>query len=475
MLINPRSLHVRLCVWYALLTMAWMSALGIFSYVYLSSALASSRQATMEQRETRLRRFVEEEQKRDPRFTLPQVLHQYTLVNPDSDILDVTGTDGTRIYPETDDAPVIPWVNEDCNTPRFAIETVGEHRFRTLQHVITLNGREVRLLMAGRIDSHFYILRTVRNSYLISMPLMILLSVAGGLVLSHRALKPVDQVTRAAHEISLRDLRHRLPVLGTGDEIQRLTETWNDVLARLQSVIEQLTQFTSDISHDLRTTVTVMLATAQLALSRERSGHEYRAALETIEQECEATSALLDDLLLAARTDTSEQCISWSPVDLSTVVEEICNHLRARTEMKNQRLATAIDKQVWVFGDISLLRRLVSILLDNAVKYTPERGLITVSVCLRDEVVRLEVCDTGIGIAPGQVARIFDRFYRTDASRNRDEGGNGLGLSIAKWIAEAHRTKITVTSELESGSLFSVCFPAYCPSPDALAIAKNCS
>ncbi len=459
MLINPRSLHVRLCVWYALLSMAWMGTLGIFSYFYLSRALASSREATMQARETRLIRFVEEAQRRDPRFALPQVLHQYTLVNPDTDILEVTATDGTRIYPETHDAPLIPWVNEDCHSPRFGIETVGEHRFRTLQHIVNMNGREVRLLLAGRIDSHFYILRMMRNSYLISVPLMVLLSVAGGFVLSHHALKPVDRVTRAAHDISIRDLRHRLPVLNTGDEIQRLTETWNDVLARLQGAIEQLNQFTSDISHDLRTTVTVMLSTAQLALLRERTQQEYRAALGTIEQECEATSELLEDLLLAARSDVAEQNISWSPVNLSAVVEEACDHLRARMELKNQHLVTEPDTEAWILGDQSLLRRLVSILLDNAVKYTPEHGVITVSVCSCDHVVRLDVRDTGIGVAQDDVSRIFDRFYRADASRNRDQGGTGLGLSIAKWIAEAHRTRITLTSEPERGSLFSVGFP----------------
>jgi signal transduction histidine kinase len=196
-------------------------------------------------------------------------------------------------------------------------------------------------------------------------------------------------------------------------------------------------------------------------LRRDRTNEEYCAALRTIALECQATTVLLDDLLAAARADMAQQNINLKPVELSAVVEEVCDHLRARTEMKHQRFQTALAPETWVLGDFSMLRRLANILLDNAVKYTPEYGLISVSVFLQGESVRLEVRDTGIGIAPSEVGRVFDRFYRADTSRNRDRGGSGLGLAIAKWVVEAHGAEISVTSDLLSGSLFSACFPAY--------------
>ncbi|HEX4068045.1 MAG TPA: ATP-binding protein [Acidobacteriaceae bacterium] len=461
MKIHPQSLHLRLAIWYAALTVGSMTAVGLFSYGYLSGALASSRQKTMQSRETRLLRFVKEERHMDSSLTFSGMLRQFMLADPDTDILEIESTDGIPIFPPTSSAPTIPWASGDLAAPRFMITTFDGHRYRVLQHEVTMDGRRVRLLMAGRIDSHVAILHTVRNSYLILIPLMVLLSVAGAFVLSHHALRPVDLVTRAAHEISIRNLRRRLAVPDTGDEIQRLAEAWNDVLTRLQSAVEHLTQFTSDISHDMRSTITVMLATAQLALLRPRSREEYRAALKTIEQECEATSTLLDDLLLAARADIAQQNITLAPVDLAAVAEESCDHLMTRAEMKGQRFEVSLESQAWILGDVLLLRRLMCILLDNAVKYTPPQGIIRTSVTMQNESVLLEVRDTGIGIAPQDMNRIFDRFFRADASRNRDEGGSGLGLAIAKWIAEAHHTRISVTSDLHNGSVFSLCFRAY--------------
>jgi two-component system, OmpR family, heavy metal sensor histidine kinase CusS len=460
MKMNPNSLHVRLAICYAALTMASMSAIGIFSYVYLSGALASSRQATMRNRESYLLRFVEYARQRDPEVPLTTILHQYMLADPDTDVLQIQTTDGKRIYP-ADDVPLnVPWMNGNLHTPQFAMLTIGGHRYRALQQDVRMDGEQVCLLLAGRIDSHYDILTMVRNSYLILIPLMVMASVAGGLVLSHRAMQPVDRITSSAREISLRNLRHRLAVVESGDELQRLTEAWNDVLARLQSAIEHLTQFTSDISHDLRTTIAAMLATVQLALLRQRSCEEYRSALGAIEQECQRTSTLLDDLLLAARADIAERNIALAPVDFSEIVEECCDQLRVRAFMKDQKFETFFQPNAWIIGDATLLRRLASILLDNAVKYTPREGTVQVSISSFDATVRLDVRDTGIGIAAENMERIFDRFFRVDVSRNRDEGGSGLGLAIARWIAEAHHTSISVTSDLQRGSLFSVSFAA---------------
>jgi two-component system heavy metal sensor histidine kinase CusS len=243
--------------------------------------------------------------------------------------------------------------------------------------------------------------------------------------------------------------------------LQRFAETWNDLLERLEGAVKRLTQFTSDVSHDLRTSITVMSSTSQLALRRDRPSEHYRAALETVLAECQSTATLLDDLLAAARSDIVKQKIEWSPVDLSELVEECCDHLRARAQTKSQHLETCCDVPARIGGDSSMLRRLINILLDNALKYTAEEGRITASLLHQGRRVIFEVRDTGVGIPAEEVPFIFNRFYRADASRSREEGGSGLGLAIAKWISDAHHSEITVTANQVGGSIFRVSFAEY--------------
>jgi signal transduction histidine kinase len=335
---------------------------------------------------------------------------------------------------------------------------MGTHRLRTLQHIVRLEGKTMHLTMAGIVDEHYDILKMVESSYLIFLPLMLLASIAGGFMLSHRALEPVDRITRAARTLGINDLHRRLPVPHTGDELQRLAETWNELLERLERAVKGLTQLTSDVSHDLRTTITVMLATAQLALSRERTNQQYREAMQTIMQECQSTTVLLNDLLAAARADAPEQNIELLPVPLNELVREVAASLKARAEMKQQDLYVFTDDELYVLGDASLLRRLITILLDNAIKYTGTSGRISMVARKHQQYTVLEVCDTGIGIAPEDITRIFDRFYRVDSTRSRNEGGHGLGLAIAKWIADVHDADIRIRPNERQGTVFEVRF-----------------
>jgi signal transduction histidine kinase len=280
------------------------------------------------------------------------------------------------------------------------------------------------------------------------MPLLLVAAVAGGFGLSHRALAPVARITNAARNIDIRDLHHRLPVPDTGDELQDLAETWNQLLSRLDHAVDQLTQFTSDVSHDLRTSISVMLSTAELSLRR---------------LECLATTALLDDLLAAARADVSQHSIEFLPVNLKLIAAEAVSNIQSAATIKHLTIECNMDQDAWVHGDTSTLRRLVHILLDNAVKYTPDQGIIGISLRIDESGVSLQICDNGIGISCKDAPRIFDRFYRADSSRNRDQGGSGLGLAIAKWISETHSATLAYSPNQDSGSIFTVLFPAYAP------------
>ncbi|MEG9437321.1 HAMP domain-containing protein [Edaphobacter sp. HDX4] len=434
-----------------------MSALGLFSFFYLQKALASSREKTLQKRTVRLVHFVNQQ----PLSSLPlsRLIYQFSLVSPENDLLGVADLHGHAIYRYQASTRDLPWPSTACEQPCFSMVSVSGHRMRVLQQVITLRGQQYRLTLAGQVDEHYTILRMVRNSYLISIPLLLFVSVAGGLLLAHRTLEPIDRMTRTAQTISIHDLRKRLPVPNTGDEIQRLATTWNELLSRLETAVLRLTQFTSDISHDLRTTLTVMLATAQVSVKRERSVAEYQQAMQTILAECEATTQLLDDLLAASRADACNQNIQLSLVPFSEVLEETCTAFRTRAEVKLQALETDIQQDCWILGNLSLLRRLITILVDNALKYTPEQGQIFVSLASDHAGTTLHVIDSGIGIASHEIEKIFDRFYRVDTSRNRDQGGSGLGLAIAKWIVEVHSGSIAAKSDAVTGSRFSVQFP----------------
>jgi two-component system, OmpR family, heavy metal sensor histidine kinase CusS len=471
-----RSLRVRLALLYVIFTLASMSCLGLFSYWYLGRALASSRQETMKRREERILNYINTWPKSEHSLSLNDKLLQLSKAIAESDTIQIYTLDGKLLY--TSPAPDIykvGWPEQDCINPCFDIVHKTGHVIRTLNHVVTLDGRKVRLSIAGTTDEHFDILTMIRNSYLIFCPLLLVVSVAGGFVLSHRALQPVHRITNKARTIGIQDLQQRLPVPQTGDELQVLAETWNGLLQRLDVAVNRLTQFTSDISHDLRTTITVMLTTAEFAMRRSRSEEEYRAALSTIIGECDTTSQLLDDLLAAARADIVQQNLELRPVNLPAVVQEVCEHLRARAETKLHALEYRLTGDAWTMGDSSMLRRMTTILVDNAIKYTPESGAIFVSLVVRGDRIELQVADTGIGIAPDDQSRVFDRFYRVDPSRNQDDGGTGLGLAIAKWIVEAHESTIRVVSAAGKGSTFTVSMPLYLRTPniDALQMQQK--
>jgi two-component system, OmpR family, heavy metal sensor histidine kinase CusS len=460
-MINFRSVRIRLGLWYVVFTLVWMICVCLFSYLYLRSALASSRFKTMAKREERFLVFMKDELSGYPGKALAQHIKHFQQANADTDLIQIFDLDNNRVYPAPGtQAAAISWPRENCiHAPCFGYAHMGSHRMRTLTQIIELDNRQVRLCMAGAVDEHYDILDTVLKSYLLAFPPLLLVSILGGYTLSRSALKPVDRIIRIARTLGIQDLQRRLPIPDTGDELQRLAEAWNDLLSRLDSAVGKLTQFTSDISHDLRTSITVILTTAQLALRKDRPEEAYRKSLQTIVQESQETSKLLDDLLATSRTDIAKQNIDHALVDVSQVICEVTEHIKAQAELKSQLLQAHVYNEALVLGDISLLRRLFGILLDNAVKYTPEHGIITASVRTDDAMVLIEVADNGIGIAPEAAEHIFDRFFRVDSARNRDQGGNGLGLAIAKWIVDEHDSTIQVSSASNGGSIFTVRLP----------------
>jgi signal transduction histidine kinase len=272
-------------------------------------------------------------------------------------------------------------------------------------------------------------------------------------------LLPVDRITASARSISITNLSERLPIPPTGDELQRLAETCNAMLARLEAAVSQIKQFTADASHELRGPLSFVRTVSEVAIRNPKIDGESCAAFHDIVDETAKATVLLEDMLTLARADAERSAKALEVLNLPEVVDQACEIARPIAEERKLQLAVSVQvRPVNVLGDFAILRRLMWILLDNALKYTQAPGRIEVSLNAAGEQAVVTVRDSGAGISQADLPHIFDRFYRADPSRSQIEGA-GLGLSIAKWIAELHNAELTVASELNKGTVFQLVFP----------------
>jgi heavy metal sensor kinase len=294
----------------------------------------------------------------------------------------------------------------------------------------------------------------------IAAPIFVVAASGGAYWISRRALAPVDQITNAAQRISIESLQDRLPVPQTRDELQRLSETLNQMFARLESSVRRLAQFTADASHELRTPVSVIRTTAEIAVRRQRSAEDYRQALQEILEEAEQTSFVVDSLMLLARADSGTPGASREPGDLSVIVRGAADAGEKLARGRGVEFSVKLNGDpLPVNADSQALRRVLLILMDNAVKYTAPGGWVKVEAMRQNGHGVVTVSDNGIGISSAELPHIFDRFWRADPARSRDSGGAGLGLSIAHSIASTHGGTIDVESDPGKGSVFRLTVP----------------
>jgi heavy metal sensor kinase len=322
---------------------------------------------------------------------------------------------------------------------------------------LNVNGHAYTVEMGAPADDAMETLLLFRFYLLMFAPLLLLVAAGGGYWLSRRALSPVDALVRTAREVSGTNLNSRLQKLDTGDELQRLSDTLNEMLDRIEAAFLRITQFTADASHELRTPVSLIRTEAELALRRSRGEVEYKESLRQILLEAERTTALIEQLLSLARADSGRETLHLERVDLCQTLRTVVEGWRQIATVRNlQFSASIVGPDSFIVGDETLLRRLADVLLDNAFKYTPSPGSVGLSLEQKGDSAVITVQDSGVGIAEEDQSKIFERFYRVDKARSRAQGGAGLGLAIAQWIVTQHRGSITLESRPGQGSVFRV-------------------
>jgi two-component system heavy metal sensor histidine kinase CusS len=438
------SMGARLTLWYSLVLLAGLALFGAGTWVVITHSLNSSLDETLAAQAKGVATVLETEYNPAKPDHLREELSEYAEATPEGNLIEVRDLRGEALL----------------ESRALATAAGSSAQYRTLATEVIVQGRSYRIAVAAPLEGMATTLRHVRTLLLLATPGVLLIASLGGYWMSRRALAPVDAITRAAQTIGIENLSQRLEVPAAGDELQRLSETWNSMLERLEGAVKRLSQFTADASHELRTPIALIRATAELTLRRERSAETYREAFKHIIDETDRTARLIDDLLLLARGDAGLPALPLDRVELTPLVLDICEKGQILAQERQLEISTEAPEQpVFVEANDPALRRLLLLLMDNAVKYTPAGGHITVSVALDLSGPTVTVSDTGIGIPDAALPHVFERFYRVDESRNREAGGAGLGLSIAQWIAERHHARLEAESVVGRGSAFRVRFP----------------
>jgi two-component system, OmpR family, sensor kinase len=506
-------LRWRLTFWYSIIVLVSLNAFAAFAYNWVSNELYTNLDESLIKISSTLNHIIEESSKDEPinqsnknefaellmksadkfavfkneaksRFIgplLPELnksskdkgdivwsaIFKHLLLNPENYFIQIADTDHKIIWKSRNlsyyDLPV------DSSTLKKAVKEKISGQSKLLFDDINIKNTDLRLLVnhssnavisiAYTVEDVTDTLRSLFSALLLAVPLILLASISSGMFLSKMSLRTVDEITKTAKEIKAKNLSLRLDVPKTNDEISRLAETLNEMIERLEESFAQIRQFTSDASHELRTPLTILRGEMEIALNKNRSNEEYISVITSALEEVIRLSNVVESLLELSRADAGQSRLILKTENISRLLTDIVEDMEIIAEDKDIKLKSEIQKKLFCEFDSARMHQALLNIIDNAVKYTNNGGRVTVKLNESAQWVEIKIADNGVGMAQEALAHIFDRFYRVDISRGADHKGSGLGLSIVKWIIEAHKGKIFVESQPNRGTNFIVLLP----------------
>ena len=346
----------------------------------------------------------------------------------------------------------------------FGHIAVTEAGYRAFAQRFSGKGRNYTLIILQSLHSQQEMMEEAGTVFAWLIPVAILLASGGGYFLARKSLAPVVAMSSQAGRMGAENLDERLAVQNEKDELGHLARSFNRLLDRLAESFDRQRRFMADASHELRTPVAILRGESEVALSQQaRSPEEYRESLDVMHHEAERLTRIVEDLFTLTRADAGQYPLKPSDFYLDELVAECVHSARTLAQAKKISLTLEGAPESPIHADESLVRRMILNLLDNAIKYTPNFGRVTVSCQRNGREYAVNIADTGCGIPAELRPRIFERFFRADKARSRaenDGGGAGLGLAISRWIAQAHQGRLELTRSDSRGSTFSAYLPA---------------
>jgi len=461
-----QSIRFRLTVWYVAILGIILCSFSGFLYLTLSRSLHQYMDAKIKT----IADFVASSYSSPYSkygLSLDKIVEEATGMRPTGKFIQVLDTSG-RIGLKSGSLgrfqlPISLKALKNASKGKVTFETnrtIGTSPIRIVT-VPIVEGRRISNIVqvATSLEDMEKALHTLLLILSITIPSALVVAGLGGHFMANRALRPVEEVTNTAREITSHNLNRRIRIKNVKDEIGRLAETLNEMISRLDESFKKIRQFSADVSHELKTPLTVLKGEIEVALRRGRTADEYKAILRSNLEEINNMTKVVDDLLLLSRVDTGEVALKKTIVDLSDFLSEIQVQAQVLATPKSIDVYFHNNQRVRAFADPLRLKSMMLNLVENGIKYSSPGGRIDITLDKRDGFACITVKDQGIGISEEALPQVFDRFFRVDKARSRQEGGSGLGLSICKWIAEAHNGTISAKSESGKGSAFTVRIP----------------
>jgi heavy metal sensor kinase len=463
---NHRSLPFRLGAWYTLLLSATFVLVGAGTFFGLQQYLRSNLRDSLSRRSTQVEQILLDAPIPVADGTIAREIDTRIAPEFNNRFVRITRIPGGVIYrsrvpfDRSFDPAGVPASASTMNVKRPIIEFMREQRLMIRATPVQARSGNYLVELGISLEPIDTVLNHLLDLLALLLPILIVCAAVGGYWLVRWALRPVDRMSQTAEQMSLQNLTLRLPVIPTGDALERLSISLNTMLARLGDSVQTSRRFLADASHELRTPLTVIKGELQELIGEPTaSERDLSERLGSVLEEVARLEHLVSGLMVLSRLDAGETQRDWADVDLADLALTTAEQMHLMAEDRGIEIEVSELERTVIQGDRARLKQIIVNLLDNAIRFTPRGGVVTLRTVTDNTDRLLEVADTGIGIPPAAIAHVFDRFFRVNEARSREDGGAGIGLSIVRSICSMHGAKIEVDSRLDCGSCFRVRFP----------------